>query len=274
MSYASIHQSPKVSCIVPCFNEDPIILEESLNSLARQTFKNFECIVVDESTQIDTVDRCKKICESDARFIYLHPSSRVGLAASLNLGIKLAKSDLIARFDSDDICHPERLALQVEYLENHPEVDVVGSSLEIIDGAGQIMGHRDYPSNHSDIVKKFIYSNSMAHPTVMFRKSIESISGGVYDPSFRFAEDLELWLRLIRFDIKFANLPYFLVKYRQEYTNRAKENWKFNVKARIKNFSRPHSLEKIVGIIGILAWMNLPRPLQKFIFRTIQFRKS
>jgi glycosyltransferase involved in cell wall biosynthesis len=274
MSFSSFHKTPKVSCIVPCFNEDPVTLEESLNSLATQTFENFECIIVDESTKIETINACKNFCVADARFIYLHPSSRVGLAASLNLGIKLAKGDLIARFDSDDICHPERLALQVAYLENHLEVDVVGSSLEIINNSGQIMGHRDYPLHHSDIVKKFLYSNSMAHPTVMFRKSIESISDHVYDPSFRFAEDLELWLRLLRFDIRFANLPYSLVKYRQECTSRAKENWKFNIKARIKNFSRPHPFEKIIAIIGILVWVTFPQSLQKFIFRSIQFRKS
>ncbi|MBU3546745.1 glycosyltransferase [Polynucleobacter sp. MWH-Jannik1A5] len=273
MSFSGFHKAPKVSCIVPCFNEDPVILEESLNSLVSQTYENFECIVIDESTKIETINVCKKFCEADARFLYVHPSSRVGLAASLNLGIRTAKGDLIARFDSDDVCYPDRLALQVRYLENHPEVHVVGGALDVINTSGQFIGHRDYPLNHSEIVKKFIYSNSMAHPTVMFRKSIESISGGIYDPSFRFAEDLELWLRLLRFDIRFANLPYSLVKYRQEYTNRTKENWKFNIKARIKNFSRPHSFEKIIGILGILAWANLPQSLQKFIFRSIQFRK-
>ena len=96
--------NPLVSIIVPCMNEDPKILTESLVSIRNQTYKNFECILVDESTYRYISDFCESFCKENAVFIYIHPEKRIGLAASLNLGIKVSSGGLIARFDSDDIC--------------------------------------------------------------------------------------------------------------------------------------------------------------------------
>ena len=273
MSQQSIQSHPKISCIVPCFNEDPAVLSESLASIENQTFKNFECIVVDESINPSTSELCKKICNSDPRFYYVRPDRRLGLAGSLNLGIQKAKGEFIARFDSDDICSPNRFALQVQFLSENPEIGVVGSSLDIIDQSGRSISHRSYSVDHADIEKKFIFSNGIAHPTVMFRKVLLPISGGAYDPTFQYAEDLEFWLRLLNSNVKFANLSESLVQYRQNYTNRNVDHWKYNIKARIKNFSAPYRFKKIVGILGIALWMYLPKNSQRFIFQMIQLRK-
>lgn len=264
---------PQVSCLVPCFNEDIKILEESLNSLKNQSFKDFECILIDESTDQKIVNACRSFCEDDARFIYVHPPKRVGLAGSLNLGIEMARGRYIARFDSDDICSPDRFALQVEFLDQNIEIGVVGSSIEIVDIKGQFISRRDYPLEHVEIEKKFIFSNALAHPTVMFRKSLLTISGGAYDSKFRYAEDLEFWLRLLNHKVKFANLAGALVKYRQQETNRVKDNWKYNLKARIKNFSSPYKFIKILAILGIVFWMVLPVKIQRALFKVIQLRK-
>lgn len=267
-------ETPKVSLIIPCFNESPDFLGESLSSILRQTFQNFECILIDESTNTETIDKCMMICKSDIRFLYLHPKQRIGLAGSLNLGISMARGEFIARFDSDDICDPQRLALQVRFFEEHPKIDVIGSSIKIINHSGEIVGGRTYPINHNDIEKKFIFSNGMAHPTVMFRKSLLPIVGGPYDPTFRYAEDLEFWLRLLNCNIKFANLSEPLVQYRQQYTNRNRDNWKYNLKARIKNFSAPYRFKKIVGILGLSLWMYFPKKFQRFLFQFIQLRNA
>jgi glycosyltransferase involved in cell wall biosynthesis len=273
MNQEFIPFSPRVSCIVPCFNEDLSFLQESLASIRNQTYKDFECIVVDESTDYKTACLCKKICDLDPRFHYIHPDQRLGLAGSLNLGILKAKGEFIARFDSDDICSPTRFALQVKFLIENPEIGVVGSSMNLIDSAGQPINHRAYALNHAAIEKNFIFFNGMAHPTVMFRKSLLQISGGAYDPAFRCAEDLEFWLRLLCRNIKFANLPEPLVKYRQQSIIRNYENWRYNLKARIKNFSAPYRFKKIVGILGVALWMHLPIKPQRFLFQVIQFRK-
>ena len=265
---------PEVSCLVPCFNEDIEVLEISLRSLKNQSFTNFECIVIDESTDQKIANTCKNFCESDERFTYIHPLGRVGLAGSLNIGIEMAKGKFIARFDSDDICDVNRFALQVEFLNKNPEIGVVGSALDIINNEGILTARRAYPLKHLEIEKKFIFSNSMAHPTVMFRKSVLLFSVRAYDPSFRYSEDLDFWLRLINHNVKFANLALPLVKYRQQHTSRNFQHWKYNLKARIKNFSSPHKLLKIVAILGIVFWMILPAKIQRPLFKVIQLRKS
>ena len=265
---------PRVSCLVPCFNEDVEILEESLNSLKNQSFTDFECILIDESTDQNIANACRSFCKDDLRFTYVHPPKRIGLAGSLNHGIEMARGLYIARFDSDDICNPDRFALQVDFLDKNIEIGVIGSAMEIVDAKGRFLGRRDYPLNHDDIERKFIFSNALAHPTVMFRKSLLTISGGAYDSKFRYAEDLELWLRLLNHKVRFANLVRPLVKYRQQQTNRSKDNWKYNVKARIKNFSSPHRLKKVLAILGIIFWMILPVNIQRILFKVIQLRKS
>lgn len=259
--------TPLVSVIVPCLNEKPIFLQQSLESLRSQSFDNFECILIDESTDLETIQMGKDFCASDHRFKYLHLSDNVGLAGSLNIGVKLSRGSLIARFDSDDICSEDRLALQVEFLNKNPEIDIVGGMLNLIDCFGNLVGHRGYPLDHQTIEKKFIFSNAMAHPTVMFRKTVLLNSGGAYDKDFKYAEDLELWLRFLKNKVKFANLPIALVSYRQQDIIRTRENWKFNIKARLKNLSSPFLFRKIVVIFGIVVWLFLPVAAQKYFFR-------
>jgi glycosyltransferase involved in cell wall biosynthesis len=265
--------NPLVSIIVPCINEDPKVLIESLASIRDQSFRNFECIVIDESTDTYISNVCESFCKSDARFVYIHPKERVGLSASLNIGIGISKGDFIARFDSDDICSRGRLALQVEFMNENLEIGIVGSAIDLIDDSGALIGRRMYPSDHSAIKRAFIFSNALAHPTVMFRKTVLLMSGGAYDASFLYAEDLEFWLRLLNCGIIFANISEPLVKYRQQNTNRNKLHWKFNIKARIKNFSSPYRFSKIFGILGIALWVYLPNKIKIFLFKLIHLEK-
>ena len=217
--------TPTISIVVPCFNEQPEVLERSLNSLKIQTFCDFECIVIDESTFIQSAEACKAICNSDERFRYIRPETRLGLAGSLNLGISAARGRYIARFDSDDICMPHRLEEQVLYLDNNPEIGVLGGHLAIVDENERFTALRHYPLNHKAIERRFHLNNAMAHPTVMMRRSVIE-AHGAYDPKFKFAEDLELWLRLINKDVQFANIDSVLVHYRQQSSNRSASNWR------------------------------------------------
>src|SRR5947209_8445890 len=111
------NNNPTVTVVVPSFNEEPHIVRASLESVRAQSFTDFECIVVDESTRPELAAACREICSEDSRFIYVHPTERLGLPKSLNLAISKARGQLIARFDSDDVCMPERLGLQVAFLD-------------------------------------------------------------------------------------------------------------------------------------------------------------
>ena len=264
---------PRVSLIVPSFNEPEHTLRASLDSLRQQTFADFECIVVDESTRDELASACQRFCLEDARFIYVRPEQRIGLAASLNLGIARARGELIARFDSDDLCVPDRLAQQVAFLDEHSVVSVVGGALEIIGEDERPIALRNYPSEPEDIARGIHLTNTIAHPTVMFRKSLVTTHGG-YNSAFRFSEDLELWLRWMNAGVVFANLPNVLVRYRQEQTRRSSRHWRFNLQARLRNFGRRYWWRRLVGIVCVGAWMLVPEAFQEQFFRAWIFSRQ
>ena len=257
---------------MPSFNEAPTVVQASLASVRAQTWRDFECIVVDESTDAECAEACRQACECDARFIYVHPSDRIGLPRSLNLGLAQARGEYVARFDSDDLCMPDRLAQQVACLDAQPHIGVVGGALEIIDEGGATLAFRGYPLTHREIARGMQLTTTMAHPTVMFRRALVEQHGG-YDPEFRFAEDLDLWLRWINAGVTFANLPQRLVRYRQQNTRRHQNHWRDNLRARRRNFASPYLLRRMAGVCCIALWSALPTPLQERIFRVLMLRR-
>jgi len=263
---------PTVTIVVPSFNEVPEVVAASLASLRAQTVTDFECIVVDESTDESRARACRECCDADPRFRYIHPTQRLGLARSLNLGLEQAKGRFIARFDSDDVCMPDRLALQTAFLESHPDVDVVGGALEIIDEAGNPVALRPYPAEHREIARRMQLTNAMAHPTVMYRRSTVQRHGG-YNPQYRYSEDLELWLRWLNAGVVFANLPQVLVRYRQQLTRRVGPHWRYNLRARLRNFSSAFFLRRVLGIGSIALWSVFSPALQERAFRMLMFRR-
>lgn len=268
-----MHSQPDVSLVVPVFNESRSALEQSLGSVAAQTFHHFECIVVDESTEAAASAACREICERDARFILVHPERRIGLAASLNLGISMARAPLIARFDSDDVCMPNRLSAQVQFMEAHPEVGVLGGAIEIMDDSGKTLSFRDYPILHESIERRFHTTTPVAHPTVMVRKRLFE-EYGMYNPDFKFSEDLDLWLRFLNNGVRFANLDQVLVRYRQQQTQRNARHWEFNLRARKSNFKAHHVVRRVFGICAISVWGKLPASVQRHVFHGLLLRRD
>lgn len=265
--------TPTVSILVPSFNEDPVTVENSFQGIREQTWSDFECLVIDESTDPQKAEAIRAECKKDARFRYIRPESRVGLAGSLNIGLAQARGSLIARCDSDDVCLPNRLTLQVHFLEKHPEVGIVGGAMEIIDDSGNTTGFRKYPQTHNAISKSMMFTNAMAHPTVLFRRSIVDLFGA-YEPAFRYSEDLELWLRWLNAGVIFANLPNTVLKYRQQVTVRHGDNWSYNLKARWRNYSSQHWVLRIAGMLGVAVWSTIPASLQENLFRVLLFRRK
>lgn len=263
---------PKVSVIVPAFNVPPELLHFSLLSISAQTFSDFECLVIDESVDPALVRSCRQACECDPRFRYIHPENRLGLAGSLNLGISLSKGELVARFDSDDLCLPDRLQRQVDYLAQHPDVDILGGGLEIIDFDDRTIAYRRYPETHDRIVRQLQIMTPIAHPTVMARKHMLMQAGG-YNTNFHYAEDIELWLRLLAQGARFANLNEILVRYRQPEAIRNRRHWIFNLRARLRNFRFSFLPLRIAGIVMIAVWTFLPAWMQSRIVHCLIFTR-
>lgn len=262
--------APHISIIVPSFNELPAIMQESLSSIANQTFTNFECIVIDESTDVALATACRNKCAEDSRFIYVRPEKRLGLPGSLNLGLQLARAQWVARFDIDDICMPERLASQMAFLDRNPSVDVLGGAMEVMDESGEPIAYRRYPRTHDEIEKRIHFATPLGHPAVIFRRHTVMDAGG-YNASLRFAEDLDLWLRLLNRGATFANLEDCLIRYRQHEPRRQFRHWSSNLSVRIANLRKRHILRRIAGMAFILVWSLTPPILQKTVYSKLVF---
>jgi len=175
----------------------------------------------------------------------------VGLGTALNKGLAHCRYEWVARMDSDDIAMPERFETQISFLENHPEVDVLGSSiLEFDSDTKMTIGERRLPSGHDEIVQYAKLRNPINHMTVIFRKSaIES--AGSYLPMNGF-EDYYLWVRLLQKGCRFANLDEVLVEARagDEMILR-RHGWSY-----VKNEWRFAQCVKNLGFLSFLEYLR------------------
>ncbi len=209
MPTSTVRQSPLVSVVMPVYDPHPVHFREAVDSILQQTLTDWELLIVEDPSPRSAAALLANV--QDSRIRLLLQNQKGTLVESLNKGLAEAKAPLVARADADDVCVPERLDKQVAYLRAHPEVDVLGSQLEIIDGNGRHRGYRSYPLGHDAIINSMTRYNAMAHPSVLFKKNCVLAAGG-----YRrfFSEDYELWSRLEGCQAQFANHPEILVRYR------------------------------------------------------------
>ncbi len=202
--------TPAVSVLVPVFRPDLGFLAEAIDSVIAQTMQDWELILVEDPSETSLESLMARFADSRIR---LHRrNAQRSLAAALNDGIELCAAPIVARLDADDVCSPERLELQFAYLEAHPDVAVVGSSISIINERGEGIGHRSLPASPDAVAEALRRYNCVAHPTVMFRKAVVTGCGG-YDAAAAI-EDYDLWCRLSVAGIGIANLQDELLRYR------------------------------------------------------------
>lgn len=187
--------SPAVSVILPAYNCEKYI-GKAIQSVLQQTFTDFELIVINDGSTDKTENRILQF--ADPRIVYLQNPGNSGLIHTLNRAIELAKGNYIARMDSDDICLPERLLKQKEYLDTHRETTMVASTINFIDANGNEKGI--WPLDRKTISRALIrnempFENCIAHPSIMIRGEI--LGKLKYNPRQVNVEDYDLWLRLL-----------------------------------------------------------------------------
>jgi len=203
-------EPPAVTVLMAVCNPQPAYLRQAVDSVLAQTFTDFELLVVEDPSPVSTADLLAGI--DDPR-IRLHRNEvRLGLAQSLNVGLTLARAPLIARFDSDDVCLPHRLDRQVAFLSSHPDVDVYGSRIIVINENGNRIARRNLPVTHDAIALRLRRTNALSHPSVMFRKASVEGAGG-YEQN-QVVEDFELWCRMLTRGARFAASEEPLILYR------------------------------------------------------------
>jgi Glycosyl transferase family 2 len=204
--------TPMVSVVMSVFNGERF-LAEAVESILDQRFREFEFIVIDDGS----TDRSPSILDSyqsrDARIRVYH-ETHSGLVNSLNRGCELALGKYIARMDADDVASKDRLALQVDFMEVHQEIGVLGGTVEWINAAGKSFGFYNNPAEDREIKADLLLHRRCAfwHPTVLLRKEVFARAGG-YRSNVVGAEDYDFWLRIAE-DFQLANLETVLLKYR------------------------------------------------------------
>lgn len=197
MQSVQASSSPKLSVLLPFCSEQES-LNEAIESIVRQSFTDWEMILINNSGDVAAEDVARLWTRSDAR-IRMIRVEKCGIAFALNAGLKEVKSPLIARMDADDVSLPGRFARQLEVLEQHPELAVVASQTRFESNMPKNEGFHRFVDWQNSILspeqhrlQRFVES-PLAHPTVMFRTSLIK-QYGMYNEG-AVPEDYELWLR-------------------------------------------------------------------------------
>lgn len=198
---------PSISVCMPSYNAAPYI-GECIASVLAQSFTDFELVIADDGSTDDTVAAIRRFADSRIRLV----EREHGYVASLNAAVRLARGKYVARMDADDVMKPDRLLIQYNYMEHHPNVDLLGGGMEFF-GARKgtyVPAVRATPITMSQMLQ----SNIIAHPTVMVRREALAKVAELYEEQYLYAEDYKLWLTMLDRKLTLDNLPDILVKYR------------------------------------------------------------
>lgn len=232
--------SPRVSVVMCAYNEQAHI-EESVASILSQTYSNFEFIIVDDASTDNTVSKIHQF--KDSRIKLIQNEDNLGLTKSLNIGLKAARGEYIARMDADDISLPSRIEKQVVYMDNNPTTILCGTWANLF---GDKEGNRKHSSNNYELKIRTLFSCQFIHPTVMLRLSTLSENQLWYDESFKQAQDYEFWSRLISYG-DYYTIPEVLLNYRVH-------DKQVSSKSREKQLERTYNVyQKIFEQIGLRA---------------------
>lgn len=250
---------PLVSIILATFNEPVDMISQSIRSVLDQDYPRIELIISDDSTEAATISAIDQFALQDKRVHIIRHKERMGFVNALNFALQASKGELIARMDGDDMSMPNRISLQVAYAQAHPDIDVFGGSMYIIDAENHVISERTYPTTARKINRMFMVRSPFAHPTLMFRRTIID-KGIMYNPEYKRAEDIDFYMRLYQSKYHFGNLPEKILKYRvvgNLDTKRPKEQWYYNHKAR-KRFIKSKPFFSCVSYLVSLGYKYVP----------------
>jgi glycosyltransferase involved in cell wall biosynthesis len=190
-------------------------LRQAVESILHQTWTAYEFLIINDGS----TDNSREIVTGfdDTRIRLVDNPANVGLTKSLNHGLELARGELVARQDADDISHPARLEQQVRFLDTHPDVVLLGTQARIVDENGHpVASARGFarPTTNTAIKWCLLFGNAFVHTSVMFRRGAvwKQLEG--YDERFTRSQDFELWSRVAATH-QVQNLPDVLVDQRR-----------------------------------------------------------
>jgi glycosyltransferase involved in cell wall biosynthesis len=257
--------APRVTVLTTVYN-GARYLEETIASIAAETFTDFEHVIVDDGSTDATPEILARAAARDPRIVVLRSDTNIGIPASANRGLAIARGDYIARLDADDISLPGRLAREVAALDADANVALVSMNYESFVGDGVAIGrsHRDHPP--SVVAYLLNFSNALGgHSQVMFRRSAVEAAGG-YDESCPASLDYDLWTRIVRHG-SVVVLPELGMRYRVHAASVTARNHdqQIAIGKRVMHRTLSKHLGRTVSDREVLALTHAWRPLSPAI---------
>ncbi len=260
---------PSISVVMSVYNGERF-LREAVESILNQTFRDFEFIIIDDGSNDTSASMLDFYQRKDLRVRVYHQKNK-GLVESLNRGCGFARGKYIARMDVDDIAIRNRLMWQVDFMEKHPEIGVVGGAIEVVNTTGKSLVTHRYPINNREIQQALVRGDCpLVHPAILMRKEV-FVSVGGYRKFVVDAEDYDLWLRIADRS-QLANLEMVVLKYRrhphQISIHRFKQQALSNLAARLSAVSRkngkPDALVSVKEITpSVLMELGMSEAMQQ-----------
>ena len=248
--------TPKVSVVMPCRNALGTI-DEAVQSILAQEMEDLELIVVDDGSTDQTAARLVRWGQLDPRVVVLRNAAS-GIIPALNVGIEAAKAPMIGRMDADDIALPDRLAKQVAWLDEHPEVALVGCLVRAFPDEAVGEGFRAYVSwlnsliTAEDIAREIFVESPLAHPSVVIRSQWLDRMGGYQD--FGWPEDYDLWLRMHVGGAFFGKVPEHLLLWREHSRRATRTDSRYSVENFLRAKARYLTLGPLKDREDVIVW--------------------
>jgi glycosyltransferase involved in cell wall biosynthesis len=265
---------PLVSVLMAAYNVERYVAS-AIQSILNQDFRNLELIFIDDASSDRTLLIAKSIAETDSRIKIFCNDKNEGIVRSLNKGLSCCSADLVARADADDLATPNRIGIQYQYMEQHPDVGVIGAKVNFIDKHDKPIERQIhfFPSTFDEIKVHSLLGCQLWHTTVMFRKSLILENGGYSEALKGGPEDYELWSRLFKYTT-FFNIPSTLASQRihsqsitAQWSNGFQmfcdvaQNLQMEYLGRSVNADEARSIVALCGCEGNLSDVNLSKAL-------------
>ena len=215
------HKTPTVSIIIPTYNQAQY-LGRTIESVLAQSFKDYEIIVINDSST-DTTAQVLKTYPDERIRIKTMPTN-LGPAVTRNVGLEMAQGEFIAFLDSDDLWYPEMLLTMIAYFKGHPGTDIVFGAYHYINEAGQRIGSTGYPSKFrpkpgADLLPVLVVLGNIVHMSASMVRYRCFETYGSFDPSLKRSMDWELWIRMAANNCKIDMIDTVVACYRRHTSN-------------------------------------------------------
>ena len=262
--------NPLATVLMAFYNNEAFI-ELAIESILKQTFTDFEFLIIDDASTDGSCAIVDLASERDSRIRVLRNTKNLGLGKCLEMGTERALGKYLVRMDADDISFSTRLETQLEYLESNQDIDIIGSTAIEIDSTGKVGMLRLMPASNKQIAEN-IWACPLIHPTVAFRRR-RVIEAGNYDGNLRRRQDYELWFRCVDYGLRFANIQEPLIYYRFDSNTHRKQSINLAIEQAKIGL-------RGCNVLGLPLWQRvavtmpvwramLPVPLQHFVYRSL-----